>query len=90
MNTEDRPFQREKDIRAGKLDKELPGYEEITGWIQRVPMTWLPGILIRVVKQCVVRTVFKDKAALLRFAEKAMNENDFLSHEPPLHHPTTH
>lgn len=60
------PFQRERDIRAGKLDKEVPGYEEITGWIGRVPMTWLPGLLISVVKQCMARKVFRDNASLIR------------------------
>lgn len=72
------PFQREKDIRSGKLDKELPGYEEITGWLGRVPQTWLPGLLVNAVKQCLARKVFKDKEALLRVAENAMEENDFL------------
>jgi len=76
------PFQRERDIRSGKLDKELPGYEEITGWIGRVPMTWLPGILASVTKQCVARKVFKDNAALLRTVENFTKLDDFMRSEP--------
>lgn len=54
------PFQRAQDIRAGKLDDQMPMYEELTGWLQRVPVTWLPGLLIRVVSLCVICRVFKD------------------------------
>jgi len=74
----DQPFQREKDIRFGKLDKEIPGYEEITGWLSRVPMTWLAGILNVAVKQCIARKVFKNNESLLRFVEKSTDLNDFL------------
>jgi len=54
------PFEKAKQIRAGELDDQMPGYEEMTGWFQRAPMTWLPGLLIAVVKQCVLRNVFKE------------------------------
>ena len=54
------PIERARQIRAGEIDAELPDYEELSGWLQRVPMTWLPGLLIDTVKQCVVRSVFKD------------------------------
>jgi hypothetical protein len=53
------PFERAKLIREGKLDDELPDYEELTGWLQRVPQTWLPGLLAACVHQCVVQDVFK-------------------------------
>lgn len=64
------PFQREKDIRAGKLDDEMPGYEELTGWLQRIPKTWLPGLLANVTHQCVVQNIFQD-GKLLPFVERA-------------------
>jgi len=72
------PFQREKDIRSGKLDKEIPGYEEITGWLGRVPMTWLAGILNAAVKQCIARKVFKNNESLLRFVERSTDLDDFI------------
>lgn len=52
-------FEKEKMIRDGKLDSEMPGYEELTGWFQRVPATWLPGLLSSCVRQCVKRSIFK-------------------------------
>lgn len=54
------PFEREKAIRRGDLDDEMPGFSELTGWLQRVPITWLPGLLVRTVAMCVIRGVFKD------------------------------
>lgn len=65
-------FEREKQIRAGELDGEIPGYEEITGWFQRVPQTWLGGILIYSVKMCVIRGFFADDEALQRVVAKAI------------------
>lgn len=64
------PFERAKAIRRGELDDEMPDYEELTGWMQRVPMTWLPGILAQVVTCCVAHRVFKD-GGLMRFVDKA-------------------
>lgn len=54
------PFQKEKDIRAGKLDADRPSFEELTGWLSRVPSTWLPALLIRVVQLCEHEKVFQD------------------------------
>ena len=59
-------YERAKAIRRGELDDEMPQYEELTGWIQRVPITWLPWILRQVVTCCVVRCVFQS-GGLLRF-----------------------
>lgn len=53
------PFERAAAIRRGDLDGELPMYEELTGWLQRVPITWLPGLLARTVTMCVIRRVFQ-------------------------------
>lgn len=72
------PDGRVKQILAGELDAQRPPYEEITAWLQRVPMTYLPGLLIVVVQQCVLRKVFKPggllglvKRAALRAGESA-------------------
>lgn len=67
------PFERAKDIRKGKLDAEMPSYEDLTGWLGRVPMTWLPGLLIRTVEMCVIRRVFKD-GAILPVVERAIEK----------------
>lgn len=64
------PFERAKAIRRGELDDEMPDYDELTGWVQRVPMTWLPGILAQVVTCCAVRKVFTS-GGLSRFVERA-------------------
>ncbi len=53
------PFERAKLIRAGKLDNAMPDFEELTGWLQRVPMTWLPALLAASVHQCVIQDVFQ-------------------------------
>lgn len=66
-------FEREKQIRAGELDGEIPGYEEITGWFQRVPLTWLGGLLRCVVTACVVRGFFKDDVTLVSFVSQAVS-----------------
>lgn len=42
---------------TGQLTKKPA---ELTGWLQRVPMTWLPGLLAYTVKICVYRKVFQD------------------------------
>lgn len=52
------PFERLKAIRKGELDAERPAFEEISGWLGRVPLSWLPGLLIRVTQLCVLRKVF--------------------------------
>jgi hypothetical protein len=54
------PYARAKAIRRGEIDDEMPAYEELTGWLQRVPVTWLPALLTRVVALCVIRQVFRE------------------------------
>lgn len=54
------PFERACKIRRGELDDEMPAFEELTGWFIRCPDTWLPGLLKRIVVQCVIRKVFQD------------------------------
>jgi hypothetical protein len=74
------PFERSKAIRNGELDSEMPMYEELTGWLGRVPLTWLPGLLIRIVKECIVKNVFANKDAMIRVVEKAAKDaTDLLS-----------
>ena len=60
-------------IRDGKLDNEMPCFEELTGWLQRVPMTWLPALLSHTVHQCVLQGVFQDGKLVehVKAAEKA-------------------
>ncbi len=62
-------FDKALSIRKGECDDELPGYEILTGWIQRVPLTWLPALLRAVVDACARRNAFKSDADLLKFAE---------------------
>lgn len=52
------PFIRIKLIKGGLLDKERPSFEELSAWIERVPSTWLPGLLIRVVFASLEKKVF--------------------------------
>lgn len=52
----DDAFSKAKSIRSG--EGELPAFEELTGWIQRVPDTWLPSLLLRVATLCFARGVF--------------------------------
>lgn len=63
------PFEKAKAIRRGEV--ELPMYEELTGWIQRAPQTWLPALLAQVVTCCVVGKVFKDFANMMMFIDRA-------------------
>jgi hypothetical protein len=63
-------FEKAKLIREGKLDDELPDYEELTGWLQRVPVTWLPSLLSACVHQCVVQGVFRE-GGLAQFVKSA-------------------
>jgi hypothetical protein len=64
------PFELAKAIRRGEKDGELPEYEVLTGWLQRVPITWLPALLGHVVAQCVVRNVFQS-GKMLAYCERA-------------------
>lgn len=54
------PFEKARKIRKGELDAELPMFDELTGWFQRVPKTWLPGLLRAVVAACVNQKIFHD------------------------------
>lgn len=71
--SENDPFERAKKIRSGELDSELPHYEELTGWIQRMPATMLPGILRQAVVASIHKKVFVD-GGLLRFVERCEAE----------------
>ena len=59
--------QRNKERREAKAQKEreqirddeMPEYEIITGWLQRVPMTWLPDLFFRICVLCIMRGVFQ-------------------------------
>ncbi len=62
------PFQRAKEIRAG--EHELPMFDELTGWLERAPKTWLPALLVRVVALCFIRKVFVNQTALECFIGK--------------------
>lgn len=68
------PFQRARDIRAGKLDNEMPDYEELTGWMQRCPKTWIGGLLAHVVHRAAIEPFFRDDTALLLFVTKVMKD----------------
>lgn len=55
----DNPFARPREIHEGKRDSEMPGFSEISAWLGRVPKTWLPALLIRIVKCCEYQKVFQ-------------------------------
>lgn len=64
------PFEKAKAIRRGELDSEIPTFDELRGWIQRVPVTWLPALLAQVITCCVVDNVFQP-GKLIAFAKRA-------------------
>jgi hypothetical protein len=70
------PFENAKLIRQGKLDHEMPDYEELAGWLQRVPKTWLPSLLSACVHACEVQQVFKAGmiVGFVKSAAKAAND----------------
>jgi hypothetical protein len=74
MNAID-PFQRAKDIRAGKLDHEMPNYNELCQWIQRVPKTWLGGLLRQTAVCCVHPPFFASDEALIEFVRRAIDDS---------------
>lgn len=41
-------------------DSNPPDYGTITDWLDKVPDTWLPGLLRRIVTLCVKRCVSSD------------------------------
>ena len=64
-------YQKASAIRKGDLDHEMPSYEELTGWLHRVPDTWLPGLVFRAVSMSVVKNVFNSDGGLERTVERA-------------------
>lgn len=71
------PFALAKAIRKGEADDQLPDYEVLTGWLQRVPVTWLPALLGYVVTHCVVRNVFQP-GKMVPYCERA----ELLANDP--------
>jgi len=59
VGSSDGPFIEAAAIRRGDRDDELPDYDVLTGWLQRVPMTWLPDLFYRICLFCIVRGVFQ-------------------------------
>lgn len=70
------PFERARKIRKGELDNEMPPYEELTGWIQRVSVTQLPGLLSACVHACVVQDVFQEGRLLEWVKAAEVNAKD--------------
>lgn len=70
-------FEKEKQIRKGELDAELPGYEVLTGWLERVPLTWLPGLFLRLTAICVARGVFQEGGI-----EKVLERGKLIGSDP--------
>ena len=63
-------FERVSKIRKGELDSERPTYEELTGWIHRVPVTQLPGLLLHVVACCLSSPVFASDDKLRAYVDR--------------------
>lgn len=74
------PFEKARKIRKGELDDHIPDFEEITGWIQRVPMSWLPEILRRVVVASIDKKVFVEPNGLRDFVEIAKRKHNSPGH----------
>lgn len=66
------PFERASKIRKGELDHEMPMFDELTGWIQRVPKTWLPALLRQVVSSTLHHKVFQD-GKLVPYVQRLQN-----------------
>lgn len=66
------PFERDKLIRSGKLDDQMPDYDEFVGWMQRCPDTWMPALLFKAIECAVSKKVFKSKEAMLGACERAI------------------
>lgn len=60
-------------IRRGDHDDKLPDYEVLTGWLQRVPLTWLPDLFFRICLACIMRRVFQD-GGMDRVIARAKNQ----------------
>ena len=72
-------YERAAKIRRGEIDDEMPDYEELTGWIQRLPETMIPGMLTRVVHAAVVGNVFADGGLEYCVARAKANAENALS-----------
>lgn len=66
------PFEREKLIRSGKLDDQMPSYEELTGWLQRVSISFVPALMCKAIEAAAIRKVFKNHDAQLRVMQRAL------------------
>lgn len=57
-------------------DDDLPDYEVLVKWIERSPMTWLPGLLFTVCICCFRQNIFRPKGMeQLIDRAKALTEN---------------
>lgn len=70
VGSSDGPFIEAAAIRRGERDDDLPDYDALTGWLQRVPLTWLPDLFFRVCLFCIVRGVFQE-GGMDRMIERA-------------------
>lgn len=50
-------------------------YEELSKEVTGAPLTWLPGLLQRLVRTCSIKPVFKNKEAMLSFVSRAWDMN---------------
>lgn len=63
-------FEEASAICRGEKDNELPDHAVLTGWLQRVPKTWLPDLFLRVAVLCIQRAVFSP-GGMEAFVERA-------------------
>lgn len=54
------PFAKARDIRVMALDSELPSFDELKGYLQKCPQTWLPSLLRQIVVSCLAESVFQE------------------------------
>lgn len=66
------PFEKAKAIRRGELDHEMPMHDELTGWISRMPRTWLGSVLRAVVARMAKEPFFKDDETLHRYIDNCL------------------
>jgi hypothetical protein len=59
-NSKDGAYVEAAAIRRGEREGQLPDYEVLTGWLQRVPLTWLPDLFFRICLACIMRGVFQE------------------------------
>lgn len=77
--SDDNPFERARQIRRGDLDDEMPMFEELTGWVQRMPMSMLPAMLTQVIASCLHKGVFKE-GKLVSFVCRMVDQWDEPGH----------